>query len=323
MKKIRAESAGGPEVMQLVDEPLPPLGPGMARVRVRACGVNFIDIYHRSGQYKVPVPLQLGQEGAGVVEEVSPGVSQVKAGDRVAWAACPGSYATHVMANENVLVPVPDGVDFDTAAAAMLQGMTAHYLSHDTFPLSPNDTCLVHAAAGGVGQLLCQMAKAKGSRVLATVSTEEKARKARRAGADDVFLYTQVDFEAEAKRLTSGRGVDVVYDSVGKNTFEASLRCLRLRGMLVLFGQSSGAVAPFDPQLLAARGSLFLTRPTLAHYTGQRQELLARAAGLFALITAGKLKIEIGLSLPLERAAEAHRLLAERKTTGKILLLPE
>jgi NADPH:quinone reductase len=322
MRAIFAPKTGGPEVMRLEELPTPAPGPGEALVRIEAAGVNFIDIYQRSGQYKVDLPLRLGSEGAGVVEAVGPDTSLVHAGERVAWASAPGSYATHVLVDQDRLVSVPDGLDVKIAAAVMLQGMTAHYLTHATYVLGAGDTCLVHAAAGGVGQLLCQMAKRARARVIGTVSTEAKAVRAREAGADEVILYSKIDFEAETRRLTDGIGVSVVYDSTGKDTFEKSLACLRSRGMMVLFGQSSGAVPPFDLQVLAKRGSLFLTRPTLASYIASRGELLARASDVLGAVQRGELSVAIGETFPLEKAAEAHRKLAARETTGKLLLIP-
>jgi len=322
MRAIRPETTGGPEVMTLTDYPTPEPGPGEVRVRIEAAGVNFIDIYRRSGQYKVDLPIAMGLEGAGVIEAVGPGGVDFKPGDRVAWAAGPGSYATHAVIPAARLVPVPDGVDAATAAAAMLQGMTAHYLACATYPLREGDECLVHAAAGGVGLLLCQIAKRRGARVLGTVSTEEKARLAREAGAAEVILYTQVDFEAETKRLTEGRGVNVVYDGIGKDTFLRSFGSLRRRGTLVLYGQSSGAVPPFDPQLLSQKGSLFLTRPTLGDYTATREELLARAGEVLHWIQRGELKIKVGATFSLAEAAVAHQKLAGRETVGKVLLIP-
>ncbi|WP_104981538.1 quinone oxidoreductase family protein [Sorangium cellulosum] len=322
MLAIRPKSAGGPEVMTLEEHPTPAPGPGEAVVRVEAAGVNFIDIYQRSGQYKLDLPIPLGLEGAGRVEAVGPGVAEVREGDAVAWTSGPGSYATHVRVPVAKLVPVPEGVSPKSAAAAMLQGITAQYLVRSTFPLGPGHTCLIHAAAGGVGLLLCQMAKRLGARVLGTVSTEEKARLAREAGADEVILYTQADFEAEARRLTGGAGVHVVYDGVGKDTFEKSLGALRLRGTLVLFGQASGAVPAFDPQILNQKGSLYLTRPSLVHYTTTREELLERAGDVLGAIARGELDVSVGATYPLAEAAEAHRALAGRKTTGKVLLLP-
>jgi NADPH2:quinone reductase len=317
---IRIHQTGGPEVMRLEEAPTPEPGQGQVRVRLAAAGVNFIDIYHRSGQYKMQLPFDLGREGAGTVEAVGPGVSDVKVGDRVAWAGTGGSYATHVLVPAAETVPVPDNVRLEDAAAAMLQGMTAHYLSHSTYPLKSGDSVLIHAAAGGVGQLLCQMAKMLGAGpIIGTTSTDEKAALARQAGADEVILYTQQDFEAETKRLTGGKGVHVVYDSVGKDTFDKSLRSLRPRGYLVLFGGSSGPVPPFDPIGLMA-GSWYLTRPTLGHYTQTREELLSRARDLFDWIGSGKLKLRIDRTYPLDQARNAHADLASRKTAGKLLL---
>ena len=322
MKAVRVHQHGGPEVMKLEELPTPAPGPGQARVKIEACGVNFIDIYQRTGLYKGAFPFTLGLEGAGTVEAAGPDVKEVKVGDRVAWTGVPGSYATHNVIPADRLVVLPTKLSFQDGAAAMLQGMTAHYLSHATYPLKPGDSCLVHAAAGGVGLLLCQMAKMRGARVIGTVSTEAKAKLAREAGADDVILYTQQDFEAEVKRLTGGKGVNVVYDSVGKDTFDKSLNCLAPRGYLVFFGQSSGPVAPVDPQVLNAKGSVFLTRPGLGNYTGTREELLQRAGDVLGWIASGKLRLRIERSYPLAEAAEAHKALAGRQTTGKVVLLP-
>src|SRR6202521_3234743 len=291
MKVIKAKQAGGPEVMDLVDLPIPQPKPHEAVVKVAASGVNFVDVYFREGRYKAPFPLVLGQEGAGVVTAVGTEVKSVKQGDRVAWAGLLGSYAEYAAMPADRLVPIPDGVTDQQAAAAMLQGMTAHYLSHDTYPLKRGETALVHAAAGGVGLLLVQMAHHIGARVIGTVSTDEKAKLAREAGADEVILYAQSDFEVETKRLTGGKGVDVVYDSVGKTTFEKGLNVLRPRGMMALFGGSSGAVPPFDPMQLASKGSLYVTRPTLPHYTATTEELRARSSTLFNMIADGKLKL--------------------------------
>ena len=299
-------------------------GTGQARVRIAAAGVNFIDIYVRSGQYPAPLPLTLGQEAAGVVDAVGPEVGEVRVGDRVAYAPQPGgAYAEAAVVPAARLVPVPEGVDLPVAAATMLQGMTAHYLSHSTYPIQAGDTVLIHAAAGGVGGLLVQLAKRRGARVIGTVSSEEKAREARAAGADAVILYTQTDFAAETRRLTGGEGVHAVYDSVGKDTFAGSLDSLRVRGMLVLYGQSSGAVAPLDPQVLNAKGSLFLTRPTLGHYVAERGELLQRAGDLFGWIAAGELQVRIAATFPLAEAAQAQTYLASRQAKGKVLLIPE
>jgi len=320
MKAIRVHAVGGPEVLVLEETPSPRPGPKEALVRLTAAGVNFIDIYHRIGLYPLPLPFTPGNEGAGVVEAVGPDVSEVKPGDRVAYAMATGSYAELAVVPAWRLVPIPDTVSFESAAAAMLQGMTAHYLAHSTFPLAPGHQALVHAAAGGVGLLLVQMAKKRGARVLGTVSTEAKADAARSAGADVVIRYTEEDFEAAARRETDGRGLDVVYDSVGKTTFDKSLRSLRPRGLLALYGQSSGPVPPFDPGELAKRGSLFLTRPSLAHYNLDRAELLERASDVLSWMERGELEVKIDRVLPLAQAAEAHRLLESRQTSGKLVL---
>jgi NADPH2:quinone reductase len=320
MKQIQVKELGGPEAMQLVDAPTPQPGPQQALVRIAAAGVNFIDVYFRTGLYKAPAPVTLGNEGAGTVEAVGPDVADVKPGDRVAYAMARGSYAEFAVVPSAMLVKIPDHVDFNTAAAAMLQGMTAHYLTHSTYPLKSGDTCLVHAAAGGAGGLIVQMARMLGARVFGTVSTEEKARIARAHGVDEAILYTSQDFEHEVRRLTEGRGVDVVYDSVGKTTFEKSLNSLRPRGMMALFGQSSGPVPPFDPSILNAKGSLFLTRPSLAHHLLTRQELEWRAGDVLKWIAEGKLKLRIDRTYPLAEAAAAHRDLEGRHTAGKLLL---
>jgi NADPH2:quinone reductase len=320
MKQIQVTEPGGPESMQLADVPVPEPGPKQALVRIAAAGVNFIDVYFRTALYKAPVPITLGNEGAGLVEKVGPDVTEVKAGDRVAYAMARGSYAEYALVPSAMLVKIPDHVDFDTAAAAMLQGMTAHYLTHSTYPLKNGDTCLVHAAAGGAGGLTVQMARMLGARVFGTVSTEEKALIARKHGVDEAILYTSQDFETEVRRLTEGHGVDVVYDSVGKTTFEKSLSSLRPRGTMALFGQSSGPVPPFDPNILNAKGSLFLTRPSLAHHLLSRQELEWRAGDVLRWIEEGKLKLRIDRVYPLREAAEAHRDLEGRKTAGKLLL---
>jgi len=322
MKAIRIHNHGGPEVLAYEDVPVPEPGAGEARVKIEASGVNFIDIYHRIGLYPMNRPCILGSEGAGIVDALGEGVSEVKPGDRVAYAMIPGSYAEYAVVPAVKLVPVPDDIDAKSAAGIMLQGMTAHYLSHSTYPLQKGDTALVHAAAGGVGLLLVQVAKLLGAKVIGTVSTQAKADLARRAGADEIIQYTQADFLAEVKRITNGQGVHVVYDSVGATTFEKSLDCLRPRGYLVLFGQSSGPVAAFDPAKLAAKGSLFLTRPSLAHYALTRAELLRRATDLFDWMQAGKLNLRIEKSLPLQDAREAQQLLEKRKTTGKLILIP-
>ena len=322
MQAIRVHQFGGLDVLSLDQVPLPEPGPGEARVKLEAAGVNYIDIYHRMGQYKGALPLTLGQEGAGVVDAIGPNVTGVKLGDRVAYASQQGAYAEqHVVASWR-LVPIPDAVSTQQAAAVMLQGLTAHYLCMSTYPLRPGDTALVHAAAGGVGLLLVQIAKRCGARVIGTVSTEEKAQLAREAGADEVILYTQTDFEAEVKRLTGGAGVNVVYDSVGKTTFDKSVNCLRPRGYMVLFGQSSGAVPPLDPQVLNAKGALFLTRPTLGFYTADRAELLGRTNDLFAWMASGELRVRVDQTFPLARAAEAHRHMEGRQSKGKVLLIP-
>jgi NADPH2:quinone reductase len=322
MKSIQVKELGGPEKLQLVETETPQPGPGQALVRVAASGVNYIDVYFRTGQYKAPLPVMLGNEGAGTVQAAGPGVSEVAPGDRVAWAMTRGSYAEYALVPAAQLVKIPEGLDFRTAAAVMLQGMTAHYLTHSTYPLKAGDTCLVHAAAGGAGGLIAQMAKMLGARVFGTVSTEEKAAVARQHGVDQAILYTETDFEAEVKRLTGGRGVDVVYDSVGATTFDKSLNCLRPRGMLALFGQSSGPVPPFDPAILNAKGSLFLTRPGLVHHLLTREELLWRAGDVLGWTASGKLKPRIDRAYPLADAAAAHRDLEARRTAGKLLLIP-
>ncbi len=322
MKAVRIHRYGGPEVLQTEEVPIPEPGAGQARVRLEACGVNFADIYQRLGQYQLALPGILGQEGAGVVDAVGPDVTDVRPGDRVAYASVTGSYAQYAIVPTWQLVPIPQGLDAVTAAAALLQGMTAHYLTHHTYPLKPTDTALVHAAAGGVGHLLVQMARRQGARVLAMVSTDQKAEIARSLGANETIVHTRADFEAEAKRFTGGRGVQVVYDSVGKDTFDKSINCLALRGMLVLYGQASGPVPPVDPQLLNRKGSLFLTRPTLGHYTHTREELLMRAGDVLSWIQSGAVRLRIDRRFPLAQAADAHRYLASRQATGKILLLP-
>jgi NADPH2:quinone reductase len=328
MHAIQITEPGGPEVMRWTDLPTPEPGQGEILVRIEAAGVNFIDIYFRKGAYKMPLPGVLGVEAAGIVEKVGSSVTTVRSGDRVAWTdrvgggGAGGSYATHAVVPAARAVTLPTAIDTKLAAAVMLQGMTAHYLTQSTMPLRAGQVCLVHAAAGGVGLLLCQMAKMAGARVIGTVSTEEKAALARGAGADDLILYTKQDFEAEARRLTEGRGVDVVYDSVGKTTFDKSLGSLASRGMLALYGQSSGAVGPFDPQVLSAKGSLFLTRPSLGHYVATREDLLTRAGEVLAWVASGALKVRIGATFPLRDAADAHRALEGRATTGKVLLVP-
>ena len=320
MKAIRVHAPGGPEALRLEDVPQPVPGRGEVLVQIEVVGVNFIDVYQRSGVYRLATPFTLGQEAAGVVVAVDPGVRDVKPGSRVAYTGVQGAYAEFAAVPADRVVLLPDGLDAKQGAAAMLQGMTAHYLACSTYPLKPGDSCVVHAAAGGVGLLLCQVGKRRGARVIGTVSTAAKAALAREAGADEVIRYTEQDFETEVKRLTGGAGVQVVYDSVGKTTFEKGLNVLAPRGVMVLYGQSSGPVAALDPQLLSQKGSLYLTRPTLQHYIATRAELLARAGEVLEWIAAGALRLRIGLELPLARAAEAHRQLEGRQTTGKVLL---
>ncbi|HEY0758157.1 MAG TPA: quinone oxidoreductase [Acidisarcina sp.] len=334
MKAIQITETGGPEVLCLRELPIPEPGPGTALIRVHASGVNFIDVYYREGRYKAELPLVLGREGAGTIERVGEAVAEPAAqgcavmasfspGDSVAWCEAAGSYAEYAVVPLDKLVAVAPGLDLKLAAASMLQGMTAHYLTHSTVALKRGDTVLVHAAAGGVGLLLTQMAAQLGARVIATVSTEEKAALAREAGASEVILYSGSDFEAETMRLTDGQGVDVVYDSVGKTTFEKSLNCLRARGLLALYGASSGAVPPFDPIQLSVKGSLFLTRPALGSYIKTREELTERATEVLDWVAQGKLKVRIGHTYALAEAGQAHRDLESRKTTGKILLLDQ
>lgn len=320
MKRLVVLEPGGPEKITLADAPTPTPGPKEALVAVAYSGVNFIDVYFRTGAYKSDLPIVLGSEAAGHVERVGPGVTEVAPGDRVVYAMARGSHAEYAVVPAAQLVRIPDAVDFKTAAAVMLQGTTAHYLTHSTFPLSAGQTCLVHAAAGGAGGLIVQMAKQRGARVIGTVSTEAKAREVRDLGADDVILYSTQDFETETRRLTDGRGVAVVYDSVGQTTFDKSLKIIRPRGMMVLFGQSSGAVPPFDPTLLNARGSLFLTRPNLAHYLATREEIVARVTDVMSLVASGAIKVRISGVYPLSDAAQAYRDLEGRKTTGKLVL---
>ena len=320
MQAVRIHEYGDPENMKLDDVPTPEPGPGQARVKTEASGVNFIDIYQRSGMYKVPLPFSMGLEGAGTVEAVGSDVTLVKVGDRVAWQGNPGSYATHTIVPADRLVPLPDGVSFEQGAAAMLQGMTAHYLIHSTYPLKAGETALIHAAAGGVGLLLVQMTKLVGARAIGTVGNEEKAKLAREAGADEVIIYTQKDFVEEVKRLTGGKGVQVVYDGVGKDTYEKSLDCLAPRGYEVLFGAASGPVPPLDLQLLNSKGSLFTTRPTLGNYAASREELLQRGNDVLNWVKSGQLKLRIDRTYKLSEAAEAHRALNGRQTTGKVLL---
>lgn len=322
MKAIRVHEPGGVEAMRYEDLETPQPGDGQALVKLEAAGVNFIDVYIRSGLYPADPPFTLGQEGAGVVESVGQGVTEVRAGDRVAYTGVAGSYAEYAVVPAERLVKLPERLDSRTAAAAMLQGMTAHYLAHSTYPLKTGDTALVHAAAGGVGLLLVQMAKQAGARVIGTVSTEEKARLARDAGADEIIKYTEQDFQQEARRLTDGKGVQVVYDSVGQTTFDKSLDSLAPRGMLVLFGQSSGPVPSFDLRQLGPKGSLFLTRPTLGHYIESRQDLLDRAGDILGRVQSGKLKLRIDQTFPLSEVAAAHEKLASRRSSGKLLLTP-
>jgi NADPH2:quinone reductase len=322
MKAIRIHQPGGPEALKLDDVPEPKAGAGQALVKVDAAGLNYIDVYFREGTYKAPLPFALGLEAGGTVAAVGDGVTEVKVGDRVAYTGVPGAYAEFAVAPAARLVVLPPGISTKQGAAAMLQGMTAHYLATSTWPLRAGDTCLVHAAAGGVGLLLCQIAKMRGARVIATVSTEDKARLARGAGADEVILYSEQDFEAEVKRLTGGKGLQVIYDGIGKTTFDKGLNCLAPRGMMVLYGQASGPVGSFDPQVLNTKGSLFLTRPSLNHHILTRAELLARAGDVLGWIRDGKLTLRMELEYPLKDAAEAHRALEGRKTTGKVLLIP-
>jgi NADPH2:quinone reductase len=322
MKAIQIHQTGGPEVLTVAELPIPAPGPGQVLIKIAATGVNFIEIYFREGRYKAPLPLIPGSEASGVVDKLGDGVEGFAVGDHVASTAVQGSYAECALVPAAQLVHVPAGLDLKLAAAAILQGMTAHYLSHSTYPLKAGDTALIHAAAGGTGQLLVQMAHAIGARVIATVSTPAKAELAKSAGADEVILYTESDFEAESRRLTEGRGVDVVYDSVGKTTFEKSLNCLRPRGTMVLFGGSSGAVPPFDLIQLSTRGSLFVTRPTLKDYVATRADLESRAGDVFDWLAAGKLKVRAKHVYPLADAAQAQTDIASRSTTGKLLLIP-
>jgi NADPH2:quinone reductase len=323
MKAIRVHECGGPEALRYDDVPMPEPQAGEALVEIAAAGINFIDVQHRTGRYKAPgLPFTLGSEAAGTVRAVGAGVTEVAVGDRVAYAMVLGAYAEHAVVPARRLVKVPAAIDLETAAAVMLQGLTAHYLTHSTYELKAGDTALVHAAAGGAGQLIARIARLRGATVYGTVGGEAKAAVARAAGAAATIDYRSQDFEAEIKRLTNGRGVDVVYDSVGKDTFDKSLNCLRPRGLLALFGFSSGPVAPFDPAVLGAKGSLFLTRPGLNQYIATREELVGRAADLFAWLLAGKLEVTIDRVWPLAEAAEAHGALESRRTAGKLLLVP-
>jgi NADPH2:quinone reductase len=322
MKAIRVHAAGGPEVLKLDDIPSPAPKAGEALVKVDAAGLNYIDVYFRSGMYKAELPLTLGMEAGGTVTAVGANVSEVKVGDKVAYTGVAGAYAEQAVVPSSKLVVLPSGVSTKQGAAAMLQGMTAHYLACSTYPLKKGDTCLVHAAAGGVGLLLCQIAKLRGARVIGTVSTDEKAKLAREAGADETIIYTRQDFEAEVKRMTDGKGVQVVYDAVGKTTWDKSLNSLAPRGLIALYGASSGPIGQIDPQIFNAKGSLFLTRPSLGHYTATRDELLQRAGEVLGWVRDGKLKLRMEFEFPLKDAAEAHRALEGRKTTGKVLLTP-
>ena len=322
MKAIRVHAPGAADVMKLEDVPEPQPKAGEAVVRVDAAGLNYIDVYQRSGHYKLDMPLTLGLEAGGTVTATGPGVTEVKVGDKVAYTGVPGAYAQYAAVPAARLVVLPQGVSTKQGAAIMLQGITAHYLACSTYPLKKGDSCLIHAAAGGVGLILCQIARLRGAKVIGTVSTEEKAKLAREAGADETILYTKQDFAAEVKRITGGKGLQVVYDSVGKDTWEGSLNCLAPRGLIALFGQSSGPIGQIDPQILNAKGSLFLTRPSLFHYISTREELQQRAADLFGWIRDGKLKLRMEFDFPLKDAAEAHRALEGRKTTGKVLLIP-
>ena len=322
MKPIRVHETGDASVLRYEEAPMPEPKEGEVRIKVAAAGLNFIDTYHRMGWYPLPRPFILGQEAAGVVESVGAGVSDFQPGDAVAYCMAQGGYADYAVAPARLLVKVPSGVSSQQAAAVMLQGMTAHYLTHSTYPLKAGDIALIHAAAGGTGALVVQMAKMLGAHVIATVGSEEKAAVARASGADDVIVYTQQDFEAETKRLTGGKGCHVVYDSVGKATFEKSLNCLRPRGYMVLFGQASGQVDPLNPQVLNQKGSIYLTRPSLGAYISTRDELLWRANDLFTWLAAGKLEVRIDKSFPLAEAAAAHTYLEGRNTKGKVLLIP-
>lgn len=320
MKAIRVGTSGGPDVLKLESIPVPSPGPGEALVRLEAAGVNFIDVYKRTGLYKIPLPSTLGEEGAGSVVSVGPHVTDLKPGDRVAWASVIGSYAEYAVIPAARLVPLPAGVTAVQGAAVMLQGMTAHYLATSTYPIKPGDRCLIHAAAGGTGLLLTQIAKRQGGFVIGTAGSDEKAALAKAAGADEVIVYSRTDFVVEVKRITEGRGVNVIYDSVGKSTFLPGLDVLMPRGLMVIFGASSGPVAPIDPQILNQKGSLFLTRPTLGHHISTREELLRRAGDVFTWIAAGELDVRVGAEFPLADAVSAHRALEGRQTTGKVLL---
>jgi NADPH:quinone reductase len=322
VKAVRVHALGGPEVLTYEDVDVPRPGAGEAQVKIAASGLNYLDVQYRIGRVKAPLPFVVGAEASGVVTDVGPGVTDLKVGDRVAWAMTLGSYAEYAVVPAWKLVALPAGLDMQIAAGVMLQGLTAHYLTHSTFALKPGDTALVHAAAGGVGSVIVQVARIVGARVIATAGTDAKAELARQAGADEVIVYTRQDFEKEVKRLTDGRGVDVVYDSVGKDTFEGSLNCLRPRGMLALFGFSSGLVPPFDPAVLGPKGSLFLTRPGLNQYMATRDELMSRMRDIFAWLASGTLKVRIGHVFPIAEARRAHEELEARRTTGKVLFTP-
>lgn len=322
MKAIRVHETGDVNAMRYEEAPMPEPKAGEVRIKVEAAGLNFIDTYHRMGWYPLPRPFILGQEAAGVVDSVGEGVTDCKPGDRVAYCMAQGGYADYAVAPARLVVQVPEGVSTRQAAAVMLQGMTAHYLTHSTYALKPGDIALIHAAAGGTGALVVQMAKMLGAHVIATVGSEDKAVVARASGADDVIIYTQQDFEAEVRRLTSGKGCHVVYDSVGKATFDKSLNCLRPRGFMVLFGQASGQVDPLNPQILNQKGSIYLTRPSLGAYIATRDELNWRATDLFTWMATGKLEVRIDQSFPLSEAAAAHTYLEGRNTKGKVLLIP-
>ena len=322
MKLVRIHDHGDAGVLSLETAEVPRPGPGEALLRIEAIGLNFIEVYHRTGLYKVPLPFTLGSEAAGTVEAVGPGVTVVQPGDRVASLNVRGAYAEYAVADAERLVPVPDRVSTKAAAAVLLQGITAHYLAFSTYPLHRGDTCLVHAAAGGVGLLLCQIAKRRGARVIGTTSTEEKAALAREAGADHVILYTRTNFVDEVKRLMDGKGLQVVYDSVGRATFTGGLDLLAPRGLMALFGQSSGPIEPFNPQVLSAKGSLYLTRPSIGAYTATRAELLERAGDVLGWVADGSLKVRIDREFPLAQAAAAQRELEGRRTKGKVVLIP-
>ena len=322
MKAVRIYETGGPDKLIFEDLPIPTPGPGQALVKIHSIGLNFIDIYFRTGLYKSPLPFTPGQEAAGIVETVGSDVTNVNPGDRVAYAGTIGAYAEYAVVNSYRLVQLPDALSLENAAAVMLQGMTAHYLTHSTFPLRKGETVLLHAAAGGVGLLLTQIAKRIGARVIGTVSTDEKAALAREAGADHIILYTKADFEEEVKKVTSGAGVDVVYDSVGRTTFEKGLNCLRRRGMMVLFGQSSGSVPPFELSTLNPKGSLYITRPGLPHYTATADELQWRAGDVLGWVADGSLKVRVDRIYPLKEAAKAQQALEGRETAGKVILQP-